>query len=386
MLLIHDKEYNMKLSSLGFLLTGTVLLTACGGSDSNTENTPKPNTPVPVQPVKLPDNFSYVKEPLLEIKAQPLYNLNYWAQSNPVELASYSILSQATDGKFTTAHYATGGGLFDSGNWRLDTPTSLVFNIQQNKWLESDNALTVSEGLVGSAGIKTIHVVSDTGVKYYTLAEKDLSNLTLDKGVNIGFGEGRKLPQSISTKTYSQGAKAYAWIQDITQPVYEINRTHYVFTTNNYTHPIYSCQNIGNCSTTSVTLEDAITNKAWYQNGGENASIRIVSNGQALLSVYDATQQKDLTYPLTYTLNQAKQGAPKNIVFTAPNADVQKLLASNFTIGDGQVAWYEYENKVVIGSYLMPTMGLQSTQYSYNKVAINDILTKWNPSNNPVLN
>ena len=58
MLLINDKEYNMKLSSLGFLLTGTVLLTACGGSDNNTENTPKPDTPVPVQPVKLPDNFS----------------------------------------------------------------------------------------------------------------------------------------------------------------------------------------------------------------------------------------------------------------------------------------------------------------------------------------
>ena len=83
-----------------------------------------------------------------------------------------------------------------------------------------------------------------------------------------------------------------------------------------------------------------------------------------------------IQFIILYTLNQAKQGAPKNIVFTAPNADVQKLLASNFTIGDGQVAWYEYENKVVDGSYLMPTMGLQSTQYSYNKVAINDILTK----------
>ena len=93
-----------------------------------------------------------------------------------------------------------------------------------------------------------------------------------------------------------------------------------------------------------------------------------------------------IQFIILYTLNQAKQGAPKNIVFTAPNADVQKLLASNFTIGDGQVAWYEYENKVVMGSYLMPTMGLQSTQYSYNKVAINDILTKWNPSKNPVLN
>lgn len=67
---------------------------------------------------------------------------------------------------------------------------------------------------------------------------------------------------------------------------------------------------------------------------------------------------------------------------------IRNIIWNYLAFGDGQVAWYEYEyeNKVVDGSYLMPTMGLQSTQYSYNKVAINDILTKWNPSNNPVLN
>ena len=65
---------------------------------------------------------------------------------------------------------------------------------------------------------------------------------------------------------------------------------------------------------------------------------------------------------------------------------IRNIIWNYLAFGDGQVAWYEYENKVVDGSYLMPTMGLQSTQYSYNKVAINDILTKWNPSKNPVLN
>ena len=55
---------------------------------------------------------------------------------------------------------------------------------------------------------------------------------------------------------------------------------------------------------------------------------------------------------------------------------IRNIIWNYLAFGDGQVAWYEYENKVVDGSYLMPTMGLQSTQYSYNKVAINDILTK----------
>ena len=81
----------------------------------------------------------------------------------------------------------------------------------------------------------------------------------------------------------------------------------------------------------------------------------------------------------------AQQGVPKHLLFTANDKASTEALKTYFSAGDNQLAWFEYNNQVVSGNYALPVKGLQSTKYSYNKIAINDILTQWTPKKNPVL-
>ena len=92
-----------------------------------------------------------------------------------------------------------------------------------------------------------------------------------------------------------------------------------------------------------------------------------------------------MNYSISYESIAASNGVPKHILFTAKDKAANDALKNYFSAGDNQVAWYEYNNQVVMGTYATPVKGLQSTQYSYNKIAVNDILTKWSPKRNPVL-
>lgn len=299
-------------------------------------------------------------------------------------MSSYNYLF-STDGlTFKTKYYSTSSS--SSKTWAEDPTTSIVFNINKNQWTTTSNDLTVSEGPTGSEGIKSLYIQSDRGIKYYTLTEKSLDGLSLDQGITQGFGDGIPLPESIKDQRFSVGAKAYSWIMDVTQPTYSIRKTHIVFKNNDDLHPVYTCATVSSyCSTTTSTLENAILNKAWYQNIGKNASIRLESNTQASIQVYDAETKATESYNLGYDLIQTQTGTPKHIVFKANDNVTQEILKDYFSVGDSQLALYEYDNKVVIGTYTQAIRGLKSTQYSYNKIAINDILTKWNPSRNPVL-
>ncbi|TCM63250.1 hypothetical protein EC844_12269 [Acinetobacter calcoaceticus] len=367
-------------------LCSAFLLTGCGGSsDNDSDNAPtKPTEYVPSQYKTLSDNFNYVKKPLEEIQRNYLYDLSYWVDQNPLIISGYNYLHQAQNGQFKSLSYATSGA-YDNA-WRQDQTTALVFNITNNNWVETDGALTMSQGPIGTEGIPSLYVKSDTGVKYYTLTEKDLSGLSFDKGINQGFGNGIKLPEQIKTQYFSAGAKAYAWVKDITQPVYNITRTHLVFSSTDTTHPIYSCTSISSyCSSTVSSLENAIQNKSWYINIGKNGSIRLVDNQSAEAVIFDDETKQELKFKIDYKLIAAQQGQPKHILFTAPDAAASQVLKDYFSAGDSQLAWYEYKNKVVNGHYSLPVKGLQSTQYSYNKIAVNDILTQWTPKKNPVL-
>lgn len=369
-------------------LASAVLLSACGGGSNSDPVTPTPQPPkpaeyVPSQYKSLSNNFKYVQEPLTEIQKNQLYDLSYWVNANPLVISSYSYLYQSNNNIFKTKYYATNGA--SSNTWREDSAPQLVFNIAQNKWVETNNDLTMTQGPVGTEGIRSLYVQSDAGVKYFTLTEKDLSGLTIAQGVNQGFGNGIPLPEDIKKQSFSSGAKAYAWVQDITQPVYNIRRTHYVFSNQDEVHPIYTCNNIGYCSSPANSLEKAIENKAWYQNTGKTGSIRLNSNQTADVIVYDAEQKKNLNYNISYNVVAAKQGVPKHILFTSKDKPTTEALKTYFSAADNQLAWFEYNNQVVSGSYALPVKGLQSTQYSYNKIAVNDILTKWTPKKNPVL-
>ena len=363
-----------------------MFLTGCGGGNSSSDSdTPPPSPPeyIPSQYKSLNDNFKYVQEPLTEIQKNQLYDISYWVSENPLVISSYNYLYQATNNLFKTKYYSTSGP--SSNTWREDATPQLVFNIAQNKWVETNNDLTMAQGPVGTEGIRSLHVQSDTGIKYFTLTEKDLSGLSIDKGINQGFGNGIALPDAIKTQYFSAGAKAYAWVQDITQPIYSIRRTHIVFSNQDEVHPIYTCGSISYCSSTAATIEKAIENKAWYQNTGKTGSIRINDNQTANVIVYDSQQKTNLNYTLNYNVIAAQQGVPKHLLFTANDKASTEALKTYFSAGDNQLAWFEYNNQVVSGNYALPVKGLQSTKYSYNKIAINDILTQWTPKKNPVL-
>lgn len=371
-------------------LVSALMLTACGGgsdSDDNSPVEPKPEPPkpteyVPSQYKTLKDNFKYVQDPLTEVKNNNLYDLSYWVDENPLELAGYSYLYSKDDKIFKTKDYSTSR---NGSQWQEDQKSSLVFNIARNEWTETQGDMNVSQGPVGTEGIKTLYIQSDTGIKYYTLTEKSIAGLSIAQGLNQGFGNGIALPESVKTQYFSKDAKAYAWVQDITQPNYSINRTHTVFSNINTPHPIYTCNSITYCSTTASSLEKAIESKAWYQNIGENGVIRLNDKQIADVSVFDAEQKKTFNYTIKYELIAAKQGTPKHILFTATDNAAKEALKTYFNAGDSQIAWFEYKNQVVEGDYSLPIKGLQSTYYSYNKTAVNDILTKWNPSKRPVL-
>ena len=370
-------------------LTTTLLLAGCGGSDSNNGSSkpdpepPKPTEYVPSQYKNLADNFKYVQDPLTEVKNSNLYNINYWVDENPLKLSSYSRMYSQNDKIFKIADYSTNGSY--STAWLLDPKTSLVFNIALNKWVETQGDLTISQGPAGTEGIKTLYIQSDTGIKYYTLTEKSLDGLSIYQGINQGFGNGIPLPDAVKTQYFSTGAKAYAWVQDITQPNYIINRTHTVFTSIDTPHPIYTCNTVGSCSSTASTLDKAIETKGWYQNTGRTGVIRLNDKQVADVTVYDADQKKNVNYSISYESIAASNGVPKHILFTAKDKAANDALKNYFSAGDNQVAWYEYNNQVVMGTYATRVKGLQSTQYSYNKIAVNDILTKWSPKRNPVL-
>ncbi|MBK6758053.1 MAG: hypothetical protein IPG70_10770 [Moraxellaceae bacterium] len=339
----------------------------------------------PIQPEQPTQGFSYIVDPLAFMNQGSRYNEpSYWSDSNPVELASYSMEYVQDVNKFAVKTYSTNGS--SSNIWKNDPRTQLVFSIQGNKWVEINGGeKQATEGLIGTSGIKTVNITDSQGIQYYTMLERDLTGKMIVEGITSGFGDGRQLPSAANTAMFSDGAKAYTWIRDVLTPNYNIPRTHYVFTTRNDVMPIYACVNIGACSTKVGTLQEAITKQAWLRNGGQSASIQVKSGDKAELLVKDPVTNVNSMYIINYQLINATMGNPVRIIFDTPEAVAKKALSDYFGVNDAQLAWYEYDGQVVRGSYQPPIKGQVSQSYQYNKTAINDILTKWFPSKNPVL-
>ncbi|HMY00814.1 MAG TPA: hypothetical protein PKC44_13660, partial [Agitococcus sp.] len=340
---------------------------------------------VPIQPEQPTQGFSYITEPLAFLNQGSRYNSpSYWTNANPVELASYSIEYVKDVNKFAVNTYSTSGT--SSNIWKNDPGSALVFSVKDNKWTEIiGGEKQATEGLVGTSGIKTVNIIDSYGIQYYTMLERDLTGKMLVEGMVSGFADGRQLPNAAYTAQFSNDAKAYTWIRDVLTPVYSIARTHYVFTTRNDVMPVYTCINIGSCSIDAETLEEAVSKQAWIRNGGQNASIRIKAGGQAELLVTDPVTKVNSMYIINYQLINATVGNPKRIIFDTPETVAKKALNDYFGTNDVQLAWYEYNGQVVRGSYQPPIKGQVSQSYQYNKTAINDILTKWFPAKNPVL-
>ena len=338
---------------------------------------------IPIQPAQPTVGFSYIVDPLSFMNQTMRYSFSYWSVNDPVQLASYSVESASDVNKFAMSHYATSGG--SSNVWRSDPKTSLEFSLTQYQWIESNGSKQASEGIVGTSGVKTAYITDDFGVQYYTLLERDLSSKTLAEGLTTGFGDGRQLPTVAYTATFSNGAKAYTWIRDVLTPTYSINRTHYIFSSRNDPFPVYTCVNIGSCSNTATSLSSAIAQQAWIRNGGNSGSVRLKAGNQAELLVTDPVTRVNSMYIINYQLVSASTDGPARVVFSTIDVIAKKALADYFGINDDQLALYEYNGQVVRGTYTAPIKGQVSQSYTYNKAAINDILTKWSPAKAVVL-
>ena len=232
---------------------------------------------------------------------------------------------------------------------------------------------------MGTSGIKTLYITDDLGIQYHTLLESDLAGKTLAQGLTPGFGDGIPSPAITNTATFSNGAKAYTWIRDVLTPTYIIDRVHYVFTTQNVPHPVYTCVNIGPCNTEAVSLNNAIAKQAWIRNNGYTGSIRLKSANQAEVLVTDSGTRANSMYIINYELIGATTSSPERIVFSTTDINAKKALTDYFDMPDGQLAWYEYDGQVVRGKYQPPVKSQASNTYQYNKIAVNDLLTKWSP-------
>ena len=343
---------------------------------------------IPIQPVQPPQGFSYIADPLAFMNQGNRYTLlDFWTSLDPVQIAAYQMEYLQGVNKFAVNTYTTSGP--NSNTWRTDNFPELIFSVSQHKWIESINGIKqAADGLVGTSGVKTVYIADDQGVKYYTLLEQDLSGKTLADGISPGFGDGYKWPNVTRNVVFNNGAKAYTWIRDVITPIYYIPRNHFVFSTRNDVYPVYSCVNIAACSSTSNTLNDAITQQAWIRNGGNTASIRVKAGNQAELLVTDSVTKINSMYIINYQLLAATTNEPARIVFSTVEAVAKQALANYFGLLDGQnaqMAWYEYNGQVVRGTYTAPVKGQVSQSYQYNQTAINDILTKWSPAKSAVL-
>lgn len=366
---------------LPLLALSSLLLASCRGPD-----TPQPNVTGPTQN-QLQPGFTWVPEPLTVWQQQSLYDFSYWVEYDPVQLSTYSRQTYLGNNKFGVDQYS-----LSYSTWQEDPATALVFNPANSQWAELGASFTATEGPVGTSGVKSVYVTDPSGTKYYSLQKRELSGRPISEGIANGFGDGRGLPTVIKngTATFSAGAEAYTWVMDQKDPIYAINRTHRVFTTIYYTDPLKTCATISNsCSSTATSLSAAINAKAWIINGGGNVSVRLQGGNKADVTYTgEDGNAAPQTFQVNYTYSQASGGAPERIIFddlVSSDATLTAAISKFLAVGNGKLAVYNYGGKAVRGIYIPSQTGILSKSFQYNKVAINDILTKWNPSAPPVL-
>lgn len=367
-----------------WLLASALLLASCNGGGTKTQP-PEPAEPPPTQGQPDP-NFSWVREPLALWQQQSLYDFGYWVTYDPIQLSTYSRQSFTGGNRFDVEYYS-----LSYGDWEEDVRTSLLYSKAARAWVEQGATFTATEGLVGSSGIKTVHVTDTSGTRYYSLQERDLGGLPIAQGIADGFGDGRSLPPVIKNQTarFSTGARAYTWVMDQLDPGFFINRTHYVFTDRYDLDPLKTCTTISSsCSSTASSISDAIARNAWILNGGENVSVRLLKDGKAEVRYLGGDGVAASVYQVGYRHEQATSSAPERLIFDHLNAsdprvtaEVTRLLA----VGNGKLAVYAYNGQAVRGSYIPAQTGLRSKSYQYNKQAMDDILTKWSPAAPPTL-
>ncbi|MCV7065437.1 hypothetical protein H7H51_06465 [Mycolicibacterium farcinogenes] len=91
----------------------------------------------------------------------------------------------------------------------------------------------------------------------------------------------------------------------------------------------------------------------------------------------------ELHYPLKYTVTDSE--GPARITFEARDPAAEPDFRKAFGANTGEFAFYEYNGQVVTGDW-QPAGKTTRDFFGFNRVAVNDILTKWAPARPAVVN
>ena len=337
----------------------------------------------PIQPERPFIGYNYINDPLGFLNRNDIYSFLLAPDKKPLNIDGYQKSSLALMTDLIVESYS-----LRQSQWELDPFVHLVFNSAQNKWIRTKKDSQVIEGPAGTAGVKTLYSVSDSGIQYLTVLESDISNKTfLQEFGELVAGAGTSTPNEVKNQRFSYGAKAYKFVRDGLTPAYELFVTNYNFSNTISLEAIFTCQKTNApCDTQAASLNEAISKQGWMVNIASNALIRLKGNNQAEMLINDPISLSTRVHMIEYRLINATSGNPARIVFDVTETTAKKDLSDYFRINTIQLAWYEYDGHVYAGTYLAPSLEGQAVSYMYNKTAINDILTKWSPNRSAVVN
>lgn len=357
------------------------LVTACGGGESAEQASGKQTSASPEaapsviidQPA--PAQGAVADTDPLKSLTDGVFMVTREAKATPAQIGGYQSLIATGDSLKSSTF------IFADGSWQPKEVTQLIFSPSKGEWVESDRSFTVSAGPQGSGRWPTVESVGPSGTGLYTLYRTDLSGAPLPEGLKRAMNEGAVLPEPVTTATFSAGAVAFDMAQTAVDAEFTLDRIPQR-SGQPKVRPVEACGTpSAECATVATTLAEATGNGGQFTNAAGTARIQLEPNGKGIfITNLGATE---LHNPLTYTVTDSD--GPARITFKAVDPAAEPSFRKAFGANVGEFAFYEYNGQVVTGDW-QPAGKATHDFFGFNRVAVNDILTKWAPQRPAVVN
>lgn len=347
------------------------------GADS-AQPTSGPQTPATAAPPTQPElrpGASADNDPLTTLRTGLFAPLRR-AGTDPVHIAGYRATTMPTPDSLAVNTMAAKS----DGSWTPVPFERLAWAADKQDWVASDNTQRAAPGPTGSRGWPTVEAESIYGKTVTTYSFTDLTGRPLVEGIDPGWSEGAALPASAATATYSPGARSY--FESITQvdPFYAIDRIRmgggYQLQTMNACGMDDDVVTI-ECDTPAVSFDDARTRYGVYPNSTRTASLRFSRKGDAFFVGTEApvAEKVDVTV--------SSDDGPERLTFSTPDPAIAQKFSRLFGTDIENFALYAFRGQVV-GGVIQPGGTTTTNAGLFNRVAINDVLTRWDPALPPV--
>ncbi|WP_269894978.1 hypothetical protein [Mycobacterium hippophais] len=354
---------------IGLAATGC----STGGASEPVSQGPAAPTPSAAASVPQPElrpGATAENDPLAALGAG-LYAPLRRAGTDPVQVAGYRATTMPTPDSLSVQTFAP-----KDGTWAPVPFERLAWAHDKQDWVASDNTQDAAAGPQGSRGWPTVETSSDYGTSVTTYSFTDLAGRPLAEGFDAGWSEGAALPQSATAATYSPGARAY--FESITQvdPFHAIDRIRvsggYRLQTMNACGEDDDVVTI-ECSTPATSFDDARTRYGVYPNSTSTASLRFSRKGDPFFVGTDAPVAEKLD------VSVSSGDGPARLTFSTPDPAIADKFSRLFGTDIENFALYEYQGQVVAG-VTQPAGTTTTNTGLFNRIAINDVLTRWSPA------